>query len=255
MILTVLLASAFLTSGISAVFGMAGGMILMGILAAVLTLNQAMIYHGVIQMTANFWRALLLRSSIRVGPILYYMLGCIVGWGVAMTIAFQPSKELVYLALGLVAFLPRGLRFVRFQLDFSNGPHAALCGVLMMWGQIIAGAAGPVLDIFFVDTALNKEEIIATKAGSQVFSHFMKITYFYAVTRHLDASVTLLTRSDAWNLALCAGFSMFGTSVGKILMKRLSESTFRRSYRLVLELVGLTMFGLAIITWYQSSAH
>jgi hypothetical protein len=50
---------AFATSVISAVFGMAGGMILMGVYAIALPVQVAMILHGITQLFANGFRAFL----------------------------------------------------------------------------------------------------------------------------------------------------------------------------------------------------
>jgi hypothetical protein len=49
--------ASLVTSFISGILGMAGGMILMGVLLAFLPLAAAMMLHGVCQFTANGWRA------------------------------------------------------------------------------------------------------------------------------------------------------------------------------------------------------
>ena len=53
------------TSFLSGIFGMAGGMILVGILLALLPLPDAMMLHGVTQMASNGWRALLWWRYVR----------------------------------------------------------------------------------------------------------------------------------------------------------------------------------------------
>ena len=50
-------ASILSTAFISGIFGMAGGMILMGILLAMMPVAAAMVLHGVTQMASNGWRA------------------------------------------------------------------------------------------------------------------------------------------------------------------------------------------------------
>ena len=52
------------TSLLSGVFGMAGGLILVGVLLVVMPLPQAMVLHAVTQMASNGWRALLWRQHI-----------------------------------------------------------------------------------------------------------------------------------------------------------------------------------------------
>jgi len=51
--------STLATSFISCILGMVGGMILMGVLLALLPLPSAMLLHGVVQLAANGWRALM----------------------------------------------------------------------------------------------------------------------------------------------------------------------------------------------------
>ena len=53
------------TSFLSGIFGMAGGMILVGILLVLLPVPDAMMLHGVTQMASNGWRGLLWWRHVR----------------------------------------------------------------------------------------------------------------------------------------------------------------------------------------------
>lgn len=50
---------AFATALLSGIFGMAGGLVLMGALALLLPISAAFVTHGIIQTIANGWRAIL----------------------------------------------------------------------------------------------------------------------------------------------------------------------------------------------------
>ena len=52
-----LIITAFLTALLSGIFGMAGGLVLMGALALVLPVSAAFVTHGLLQLVANGWRA------------------------------------------------------------------------------------------------------------------------------------------------------------------------------------------------------
>ena len=54
---------AVVTSFISGIFGMAGGMLLIGFLLMILPVPVAMVFHGVIQIAANGWRVLAVAPS------------------------------------------------------------------------------------------------------------------------------------------------------------------------------------------------
>ena len=58
------------SSFISGVFGMAGGMVLLGVLLVYLDVATAMVLFSIIQLAANGWRALHWRRFVR-WPIFY----------------------------------------------------------------------------------------------------------------------------------------------------------------------------------------
>ncbi len=60
----VIVVAVVLTSMLSGVLGMAGGILLMALLVSLKSIAAAMIIHGVVQGTANGSRALLLRRHI-----------------------------------------------------------------------------------------------------------------------------------------------------------------------------------------------
>jgi uncharacterized protein len=64
------------TAFLSGIFGMAGGMILIGVLLALLPVPEAMMLHGVTQMASNGWRALLWWRYVRWSAVASYILGC-----------------------------------------------------------------------------------------------------------------------------------------------------------------------------------
>src|SRR5436190_23351905 len=97
------------TSFLSGVFGMAGGMILLGVLLNYFDVATGMILFSIIQLFANGWRALQWRAYVLWPIFFWYVLGSIISFGVMWTIAFVPQKATVYLALGLLPFLVEAL--------------------------------------------------------------------------------------------------------------------------------------------------
>ena len=69
------------TAFLSGLFGMAGGLILIGVLLALMLPPTAMVLHAITQMASNGWRAFLWRSHIRWRPVCVYLIGCAVGAG------------------------------------------------------------------------------------------------------------------------------------------------------------------------------
>ena len=71
-VLVALAVVAVVTSFISGIFGMAGGMLLIGFLLMFLPVPVAMVFHGVIQIAANGWRTWLWRHHVRWSVVLQF---------------------------------------------------------------------------------------------------------------------------------------------------------------------------------------
>src|SRR5262245_37835464 len=98
-------ATIVVSSFLSGVFGLAGGMVLLGVLLVFLDVTPGMVLFSVIQFFANAWRALQWWEFVRWRIFWFYCLGGAVAFGMMGLIAFIPDKALVYLLLGLMPFL------------------------------------------------------------------------------------------------------------------------------------------------------
>ena len=105
-ILAALAVVAVVTSFISGIFGMAGGMLLIGFLLVMLPVPVAMVFHGVIQIAANGWRVWLWRHHINWSVVLQFGLGSALLAGRVLVLStFVPPKSLVLMAVGLTPFV------------------------------------------------------------------------------------------------------------------------------------------------------
>ena len=104
-VLAALAAVAVVTSFISGIFGMAGGMLLIGFLLMMLPVPVAMVFHGVIQIAANGWRSYLWRHHINWAVVLEFGLGSVFSLVVFSSLAFVPPKWVVLMAVGLTPFI------------------------------------------------------------------------------------------------------------------------------------------------------
>src|SRR6185503_20478509 len=93
------------TSFISGLFGMAGGMILVGVLLAYFDVATGMVIFSIIQFAANGWRAVLWWRFVIWRIFFVYVSGAVLSFAVMRYVAIVPSKAAVYLGLGLLPFL------------------------------------------------------------------------------------------------------------------------------------------------------
>ncbi|PHR62895.1 MAG: hypothetical protein COA47_02185 [Robiginitomaculum sp.] len=234
------------TAFLSGIFGMSGGLILMGVLLSLFAVPQAMVAHGLLQMVANGWRSFLLRRDIQLQILFYYVLGALVAIGLLFLIAWRPQRSIVFLLLGLVPFLvwlPKSL----FHLDANKPAHAMAAGVLVTALNTFAGVAGPMLDIFFVQTNLNRHQIVATKSISQMMAHLVKIMFWSGIAFHgaIDAQRELLVL-----LLIAIPVSMSGTWLGGKVLNRLTDRSFLQWVRGLVSVIGTVYLVRAALLWW-----
>lgn len=238
-LLLVVIGTAFL----SGIFGMAGGLILMGVLLSLFSVPQAMIAHGLLQMVANGWRSFLLRRSVHLTIVAWYCLGAVAAIGILILVAWKPSRQMVFLLLGLVPFmvwLPKAV----FRLDAQKPSHAVVAGLVVTCLNTFAGVAGPALDIFFVQTKLTRHQIVATKSITQLIAHFIKVLFWsnLAMLGALSQSQELLVL-----IALAIPFSMIGTWAGGKILNRLTDRWFLIWVKVLVSCIGLVFLARALL--------
>lgn len=224
-----LVLAAFATAVVSATVGMAGGLMLLGVYLVFLDVPTATFLHGVTQLFANGLRAGLRPAAIHWQGLPWYILGAAAAWLGLRGVAVVPDVAWVYLGLGLLPFVAR-LAPRHPALDFVHRRGATLVGFLVTGMQVFFGVAGPVLDVFFAETTLDRKGVVATKAATQTLSHLGKVAWFLPLLTEPPAPGRLLAI-----LAAAAA----GTFVGGRLLDRWSEEAFRRRSGQLLLLIGV----------------
>src|SRR5438132_5268165 len=129
------------TSFFSGVFGMAGGLILLGLLLVYFDVPTAMVLLSIVQFASNGWRAVLWWRFVRWRIFAFYVLGAVLAFLLMRLIAFVPDKALVYLALGLTPFLAELIPAAwRPNIEWRGIPF--LSGVLTTFMQLFSGVGG-----------------------------------------------------------------------------------------------------------------
>jgi uncharacterized protein len=220
MLTAILLISVFATAVLSGVLGMAGGMILMAILVSTLSVSAAMMLHGAVQAMSNGSRALFLWRHVQWRVLPPYLLGAALALGAFSALTLVPDAGVVLLLVGVMPFLAR-LTPRLGGLDMNRPATAVACGALVTAAQLLAGASGPLLDMFYLHSTLTRHQIVASKAITQTLGHLLKIAYYGAIIGQPD-SVPL------WVYAAAMAVAVLGTRVGTRLLDHLADEAFRR---------------------------
>src|ERR1700724_656569 len=100
-VLALIGATIVFSSFLSGVFGMAGGMVLLGVLLVYFDVATGMVLFSIIQLTANGWRALHWRQYVLWPIFAWYVVGALMSFAVMRYVAYVPDKAVVYILLGL----------------------------------------------------------------------------------------------------------------------------------------------------------
>jgi uncharacterized membrane protein YfcA len=222
--------AVFVASLVSGVFGIAGGMIMLGVLLVFFDVPTAMVLFSLLAAVGNAWRVMSWWRYINWRVLWGYATGGFVATILMAFIAFVPSKAMVYLILGLTPFLIELLPRNHHPNIEWNG-IAALSGLMTTAIQLVAGNGGLLLDIFFQKSLLDRKTTVATKAICGTVGNVARMVYFGAVAG-VDESVPLWTFIPAVLLAIA------GTMLAPYFIDRMSDQEFRRWTRQLIFVVS-----------------
>lgn len=227
--LAVIAVTVVVCAFVSGVFGMAGGMVLLGVLLVYFDVATAMVTFSVIQGSGNAFRVWQWRRFI-LWPIFWrYAVGAAIAFAVMRVVAYVPDKATVYLLLGLLLFMIEVLPAAwRPSIEWRGVPFAS--GFLTTVVQFMAGVGGMFLDIFFQKSALDRKTTNATKAVTQVFSHVLRASYF--------VSLEGLGGFDPVLAGAGVGLAFVGTSLAPYVIERMSDHGFRRWTRVIILIIA-----------------
>jgi uncharacterized protein len=224
-VLALIGATIVFTSFLSGVFGMAGGMILLGVLLNYFDVARAMILFSIIQLFANGWRVVQWRSYVLWRIFGWYVAGAAISFAGMWMIAFVPDKAMVYFALGLMPFAVEALpTAMRPNIEWRGVPFVT--GVATTIIQILAGVGGLFLDLFFQKSALDRKTTNATKAVAQSFSHIVRAFYFGSLSGVGDLPL--------WATGPAILLAIAGTSLAPFVLERMTDHGFRQWTRAII---------------------
>jgi len=240
----ILIITALITSSISAVIGMGGGIILLGIMAILIPEGYMVIaLHGIIQMVSNGTRTFVFQDHIKKKLISEYLIGALIGLGLSVFIVYELMhfydvssanqikfdylKPIIGLYILWYLYLRGTKKEQKNKLFIIVGFIGGLCSIFI-------GAVGPLIAPFFLRNDLNKENIIANKAACQIITHIGKIPifmYFFHVN-YIEQSYILLPLIISVYI---------GTNIGKKLLGSISEETFKMIFKVCLTIIALRL--------------
>lgn len=242
--LIILIFSALITSSISAVIGMGGGIILLGIMAIIIPEGYMVIaLHGIIQLFSNTTRTYIFRKHIKKNIVNKFLVGSFLGAFLSAIIIFFLIKFFGVSSASeiKVDFLKPIIGFFIIWYLFLKGPKKEKenqsfikVGGISGLASVFVGATGPLIAPFFLNSRLTKENIIVNKAACQMITHFTKIPlfiYFFNVNY-----------IDEYSILIPLILSVYlGTNLGKKILSFIPERIFKILFKVCLTMIALRL--------------
>lgn len=233
----VMLAASVLTAGVSAVLGMAGGIMLLAIMLLFLEPAIAIPIHALVQLTSNSSRSVIHARAIRRDLLFPYMLLLLPAGLLTVPLAQHLPGDALRLGIGvfvLVATWRKGWLLLGVDPErIPLRPRFALVGAGAGAVGPLVGATGPFIAPFFLGIGLDRFELIGTKAACQATGHLAKIILFGL------AGFAFL--EFGWlTLGMATGV-VAGTWLGTRVLHHIDDVRFTQLYKWTLTLIALRL--------------
>jgi uncharacterized membrane protein YfcA len=228
---------ALLTSMLSAVVGMAGGITLLSVMLLFFEPLVAIPIHGVVQLVSNSSRTFVQRKHVDWTILWRYSVMLVpmgfVGIEVAQALPPNVTRALIGVFVLLATWKPGWLLIGTHPERADIHRRFFLLGAVVGLINMTIGAAGPLIAPFFLKIGLSRQAMIGTKAACQAAGHLVKIAIF-GIAGFVFAEYAI-------PLALLAVSVIAGTWIGSQVLESVNERWFTRLYRGVLTLVALRL--------------
>ena len=242
--ITILILSAFITSSISAVIGMGGGIILLGIMAIIIPEGYMVIaLHGIIQLISNTTRTYVFRNHLKDKLVKEFSLGALIGAALSGLIIFlliqfynvnSASEIKVDFLKPIIGIFIIWYLFLKGSKKEKISKSFIKVGGISGLASVFVGATGPLIAPFFLKSNLTKENIIANKAACQMITHCTKIPLFIYFFN--------MDYINEYQILLPLIFAVFiGTNFGKYILQMIPEELFKKLFKAALFLIAIRL--------------
>ena len=240
----ILITTALITSSISAVLGMGGGIILLGIMAIIIPQGFLVIaLHGIIQLVSNLTRTYVFKKYLRFKIINQFLIGSFIGLIISSFIILflvkyfnvNSANEIkVDFLKPLIGVFIIWYLFRKKSKKSKDNKSFYFVGGISGISTVFIGATGPLIAPFFLNKKLTKENIIANKAACQAITHLGKIPLFIYFF-----NVNYISESNILIPLILAVF--IGTNLGKTILRYIPEDIFKLCFKISLFLIAVKL--------------
>ena len=236
--------AALLTSILSAVAGLGGGVILLLVIAQFVPPTVAIPIQGAIQLVSNGSRAALLRRDISWRVVAWSAAPLLPASLLGVAVATSLPEDVVRLILAgfvlVLAWRPHWLKMSGARSRRPEDAKGMLLGIGAASGFLnsTVGASGPVVSPFLKALTVSHRAFVASAGTMQVLAHLSKLIAFsadgWSITDHLDM------------IGIGIAGVVVGSWIGTRLLDRVSEAGLDLVFKVVLTALALRVIFTAL---------
>lgn len=219
------------TSTLTGIFGMGGGLLLLGFMPSFLPIAAVIPVHGVTQLISNASRAYFSWSAIHWSVMPAFLLGGALGTAVFALVLQAISLNYLPLFIGGYILLSQWSNvFNRIVERFES---FALLGFFQVGLALLTGTIGPVHMVMLNKRYSDRHEIVATAAAMMSIKHGLKVIAFILI------GVKLWQYSDVMIGMIIA--AIVGSYLGTKLRSKTNNAHFKLALKVILSLLAIKM--------------
>lgn len=223
-----LIALSFVTSLMTAAFGIGGGAVMLAAMASLLPPAAIIPVHGIVQFGSNVGRFIIFRADIRWQVFAPFAIGALAGVATGGALVVQFDAAVIELAVG--AFI---LWSVYAPMPGFMTRSALIAGAVSSFLTMFFGGTGPFVAAFVRAQRYDRMGHVATHATLMTLQHLLKTLTFgflgFAFSQWLGFVA----------LVIAAGF--LGTLAGRKVLFRIDERRFTQILGAILTILALRL--------------
>lgn len=223
-----LVAISFLSSLITAAFGIGGGAVMLAVLATLLPAPAIIPVHGLVQLGSNTGRSMLFWSNINWQKFTPFAFGALLGIAVGSRFVIQLNAGVLQIVVGLFI-----LWSILLPVPALMRRSAGFTGAFSSFLTMFVGGTGPFVAAYVKTLGLDRVTHVATHAAMMTLQHLLKTIAFgvlgFAFAQWIGLVVLLVL------------FGLLGTGAGRSVLLRINEAVFKRVLSILLSVLALRL--------------
>ena len=226
-----LIAVSFLTSALTAAFGIGGGVAMLGALAGAVPASVIIPVHAVVQLGSNFGRAVLQKDHANWPMVGRFTIGAIIGVAIGAWLFISLPDRVLLGCLGI--FILVMVWVPKPEIPGLARSGLVIGGAISSLLTMFVGATGPFIQAILLNLKLDRKGVVANQAVMMSVQHLLKVIAFGFIGIALVPWLPLI--------ATMIGAGFIGTVMGTRLLDRMPERVFQWGLKLLLTVIALDL--------------